>query len=113
MNFNKLNHRVHFFGKHEADAFMPSTQSSQVELFSCYASVDNVFLKDIELAKSNNSLNDVTVIIRDTQGEFIPDNEMRFKIEGKNFGLKEYEVKSVQPFFKDGRYIAVIGSDIT
>lgn len=111
MDFNKLTHRVHFYNKVEANEFMPSTHVEEVEVFSCYARVDNVFLKDLEQAKANGSINDLTVIIRDTQGEFMPQDNMVFTIDGKTFSSKKYEVKSVQPFYQDGRFIAVIGAD--
>ncbi|WP_271396882.1 head-tail adaptor protein [Salinicoccus roseus] len=109
--FSKLKSRVTFF-KPGGGGFMPGEESN-VEYYTCYAHVDNVWLKDIEIAKTNNTLNDVTVTIRDTQGQYIIENNMTFKILDAYHQDKEYRIKSVQPDYQDHKFVTIIGEVVT
>ena len=91
--FSKLNNRVTFYKKSDG-GYMPG-EAEFTEYYSCYAHIDNVWLKDLEIAKTNETLNDVTVTIRDTLGEYDIDNTMYFKIDGNKHKDKQFNIKSL------------------
>ncbi|WP_017548658.1 head-tail adaptor protein [Salinicoccus carnicancri] len=116
INFNDLTNRVTFYTT-DSGGFLPS-DGEETKYYSCYAAIDNVWLKDIEMAKSNNTLNDVTVKIRETQGEYVITDEMTFTIDGRYYrdakgNPKKFNIKSVQPDYQDHRFAIIIGEAVT
>jgi len=79
-------------------------------LFECMAKVDRVWLKDLETAKANNTVSDVTITIRDTHGEYIPTNKHYLKIETKEYEDFVYNITSTQPDLQNRDFVTIIGS---
>lgn len=77
------------------------------KVFTAWAKVDEVWLKDMELAKSNGTLSDITIIIRDPQAEFIPTNKHYIEIDAPEYKGKKYNVKHVQPDLQNKQFINV------
>lgn len=77
-------------------------------LFNSWAKVDEVWLKDLETAKSNGTLSDVTVTIRDPQTDYIPSNKHYLSIDAIQYKNKRYNIKHVQPDLQNHRFITII-----
>lgn len=77
-------------------------------LFTAWAKIDEVWLKDLELAKSNGTLTDITLTIRDPQADYIPDGNHYLSIDSPAYQGKRYNIKHVQPDLQDQRFITVV-----
>ncbi|AUJ23119.1 phage head-tail adapter protein [Virgibacillus dokdonensis] len=86
----------------------PGEQEKQV-LYDCMAKVDEVWLKDLELAKSNGTLSDVTLTIRDPLQDYIPSDEHYVSIDAPEYRDKRYNIKHVQPDLQNKKFITVVG----
>jgi len=86
----------------------PGEQEEKV-LYECMAKIDEVWLKDLELAKSTGTLSDVTITIRDPHGEFYPTEKHYISIDAPEYRDKRYNVKHVQPDLQNKKFITVIG----
>ena len=78
-------------------------------LFTTWAKVDEVWQKDLEQAKSNGTLDDVTITIRDPLAEYIPGNKHYFSIDSPDFAGNRYNITKVLSDLQDRRFIKVIG----
>ncbi|MGH2319393.1 phage head-tail adapter protein [Planococcus sp. SE5232] len=77
-------------------------------LYECFAEIVKVWRSDMEQAKANNTLEDITVKIRDPYESFTPDNKHYIGINDRNYFGKEYHIKSVQPDTQNVGFILVI-----
>lgn len=69
-NFNKLKIRIGFINTLSRVGGKPGKEYSEDTLFNCWASIENVWLKDIQQAKANNTETDLTITIRDPLNTF-------------------------------------------
>lgn len=76
--------------------------------YMTWAKVDEVWSKDVAQAKSNNTLSDITISIRDTQGEYIPSNKHYIEVDLPEYKDKHYNIKHVQPDPQNRDFIKVI-----
>lgn len=83
-------------------------ETEKKELYSCWAKVDSVWLKDLEQAKTNGTLEDLTIVIRDPRGTFPPNNKHFLEVKKEGYSDKRYQVKSVQPDWQDKQFITVV-----
>ncbi|MDN4525325.1 phage head completion protein [Fictibacillus fluitans] len=83
-------------------------EAEKEELYRCWAKVDQVWLRDLELAKSNGTLSDVTLTIRDPMGDFKPSNKHYLSIDDAFYKDKRYNIKAVQPDLQSRGYINII-----
>lgn len=104
-----LNLRVSFYQMRPEEGPYPSEELVPgPTLYECWASVENVWMRDLELAKANGTLEDITVTIRDPRSEFIPKNIHHLSInEGVYFG-KKFSIKGVRPDPKNKQFVTVI-----
>ena len=49
-------------------------------LYSCWASIDGVWLRELEQAISNGTQNDIKLYIRDPQGDYLPVKNIILKL---------------------------------
>ncbi|MFB4471822.1 head-tail adaptor protein [Oceanobacillus caeni] len=77
-------------------------------LFNSWAKVDEVWLKDLETAKSNGTLSDVTITIRDPQSDYIPSNKHYLSIDAIQYKDKRYNIKHVQPDLQNHSFITIV-----
>lgn len=77
-------------------------------LHECFARIDEVWSRDLEQAKANNTLSDLTITIRDTHGEFVPSNKHRVEIDLLPYKGHHYNIKDVQPDAQNRDFIKVI-----
>lgn len=78
------------------------------KLYDCWAKVDKVWLKDLEQAKANGTLSDITLTIRDPAGEYIPTNKHYLKIDAPEFKDFVYNIYSSQPDLQHRDFVNVV-----
>lgn len=78
------------------------------KIYECWTKVDTVWLKDLETAKVNNTISDVTLTIRDTQGEYIPTNKHFLKIDTIEYKDFVYNIDSIQPDLQNRDFITIV-----
>lgn len=82
--------------------------STSEKVFTAWAKIEEVWLRDVEQAKSTGTLSDITVIMRDPQADFIPTNFHFFSIDAPEYRDREYNVKHVQPDLQHRDFINII-----
>lgn len=83
-------------------------ESEKETLFNAWAKIDEVWMKDLELAKSNGTLSDVTIIIRDPGADYIPSNKHYVSIDDLHYKDLRYNIKHVQPDVQDRNFINIV-----
>ena len=83
-------------------------QTEKRTLYNTWTKVDSVWLKDLELAKSNGTLSDVTLTIRDPGVDYRPTNKHYLEIDAPDYRGLLYNIKSVQPNLQDHRFINIV-----
>lgn len=82
-------------------------------LFDAWAKVEKVWMRDLEQAKANGTLEDITLIIRDPQEDYLPTNHHYVGVNDRNYFGKRYQIKSVQPDLQNKEFITIIAGLIT
>lgn len=77
-------------------------------LFVAWTKVDGVWLRDMELAKTNGTLSDLTISIRDPLSLYIPTNKHYVKIYAAEYENNIYRVKQVQPNLQNRDFVEII-----
>lgn len=98
---------VTFYEYEENEGPRPGQKKKKV-LFECLAKVDSVWLKDMERAKQNGTLSEITVIIRDPIGSYVPTNKHYIEINDPIYP-EPYNIKHVQPDVQDRSFINIVG----
>ncbi|MCA1058115.1 head-tail adaptor protein [Rossellomorea aquimaris] len=89
------------------DGPLPGEKETEIE-YKAWAKIDTVWLKDMEIAKSNGTLSDLTITIRDPLADFIPNNKHYISIDAPEYQDRRYNVKHVQPDLQSHSFINVI-----
>lgn len=97
---------VKFYEYDEKQGPMPGEQQEKV-LYECLAKVDGVWLKDLERAKQNGTLSEVTVIIRDPIGSYVPTNKHYIEIDDELYP-EPYNIVHVQPDVQNRNIINIV-----
>lgn len=84
-------------------------EDEQKILFQTWAKIDQVWLKDLEQAKANKTLSDVTITIRNPFGTFIPNNNHYISIQAPGYETYRYNVEHVQPTSPNGQFLTIVG----
>jgi Phage head-tail joining protein len=82
---------------------------AETVLFTTWAKVDHVWLRDLEQAKANKTLSDVTIAIRHPAGEYFPTNRHHFRIEAPGYADLKYNVEHVQNDFPNTSFMTIVG----
>ncbi|WP_336866388.1 phage head-tail adapter protein [Peribacillus frigoritolerans] len=83
-------------------------ESEKKVLHQAMAKVDHVWLKDMEMAKSNGTLSDITITIRDPQADYIPTNKHFLSIDDAMYRDKRFNIKHVQPDLQNKDFIKIV-----
>ncbi|MFI8495306.1 phage head-tail adapter protein [Peribacillus butanolivorans] len=83
-------------------------ESEKKILYEGWSKVVNVWLKDLEIAKSNGTLSDITITIRDPHADYIPTNKHYLSIDAPEYRDKRYNVKHVQPDLQNKEFITIV-----
>lgn len=110
--FEKLNTRVSFYEFRANDGPEPG-ESEKYTLYSCWALVEKVWMRDLEQAKASGTLEDLTITIRDPMYDFTPTNKMYIGIDDRRYHGTRYNIKTVQPDMEDKRFMRVIAGAVT
>ncbi|MEE3950760.1 phage head-tail adapter protein [Peribacillus frigoritolerans] len=87
----------------------PEPGESEINtLYKAWAKIDNVWMKDLEVAKANGTLSDITITIRDPQADFIPNNKHFLSIDASEYHDKRFNVKHVQPDLQNKGFITIV-----
>ncbi|MFK3938939.1 phage head-tail adapter protein [Alkalihalobacillus sp. NPDC078783] len=103
----ELRTMVHFYEDVPNTGPMPGGTQDKL-LFSAWAKIDTVWLRDLEQAKANNTLSDVTVIIRDPLDDFTPTNLHYLSIDSREYKGVKYNIKQTQPDLQNKSFINII-----
>lgn len=98
---------VTFYEYEEKQGPLPGQKEKKI-LFECLAKIDGIWLKDMERAKQNGTLSEVTIIIRDPIGSYVPTNKHYIEINDDLYP-DHYNIKHVQPDVQDRSFINIIG----
>lgn len=94
--------------------FTPKTgpepgETEKAILFTTWAKIDHVWLRDLEQAKANKTLSDVTIIIRNPQGQYAPTNKHYISIQAPGYEAFRYNVEHVQTDFPVSQFMTIVG----
>src|SRR5699024_4160283 len=98
---------VTFFEYEEHEGPMPG-ENKKKTLFECFCKIDELWLKDVETAKTNGTLNDITIIIRNPYDSFTPTNKHYLQINHLYHENNDYQIKHVGPDAKDPSFINIV-----
>lgn len=77
-------------------------------LYRAWARIDDVWMKDVELAKSTGTLSDLTITIRDTQGDYIPQNDHYVSIDAPEYADKRYNIKHILTDLQNKQFTRIV-----
>lgn len=97
---------VKFYEYEEIPGPVPGEQQKKV-LYECLAIVDGVWLKDLERAKQNGTLSEITVIIRDPIGTYTPTNKHYIEIDDELYP-ESYNIVHVQHDVQERNTINIV-----
>lgn len=98
---------VTFYEYQANDGPEPGEKEKKV-LFKSWAKIDEIWLKDMELAKSEGTESDVTIIIRDPLDDYILTNKHYVSIDDRIYRNNRYNIKHVQPDVQDRNFINIV-----
>lgn len=107
VNTGELRTRVTFYEFAPNNGPLPGETQKKI-LYETWAKIDEVWSKDIEIAKSNGTLSDLTITIRDAQGVFFPTNKHYVQVHDPEYEHLRYNVKHAQPDLQNRDFIKVI-----
>jgi hypothetical protein len=97
------------FYKSEPDSGPEPGETQDSVLYESWAKVDHVWMKDLEQAKANKTLSDVTIVIRNPREDFFPTNKNYFTIQAPGYEKKKYNIEHVQTDFPDSHFLTIVG----
>ena len=103
---------VTFFEYGPNDGPLPGEKEIKI-LYKTWAKIDEVWMKDIEIAKSNGTLSDLTISIRDPHGSFFPTNKHFIQIHTPEYEHLRYNVKHAMPDIQNRDFIKVVSGVVT
>lgn len=98
---------VTFYKYQSKEGLLPG-QEEKEELFFSWAKIDEMWLKDAEIAKQNGTMTDLTIIIRDPMSDYIPKDGHYVSVDDLHYKDNRYEIKHVQPDVQDSRFINIV-----
>jgi head-tail adaptor len=107
VNTGELRTWVTFYEHVESDSPLPG-EDAKKELYESWAKIDQVWSKDIELAKANGTLSDLTITIRDPREDFFPTNLHYIQIHTPEYKDLKFNVKQAMPDMQNRDFIKII-----
>jgi hypothetical protein len=103
----ELRTRVNFYEFVPIEGPMPGEVEKKI-LYTAWAKIDSVWMKDLEVAKSNGTLSDVTITIRNPFSDYVPGNDHYLSIDAPEYQNKRYNIEHVQPDFQNTGFITIV-----
>ncbi|WP_407270600.1 phage head-tail adapter protein [Radiobacillus sp. PE A8.2] len=88
-------------------------ETEKQTLHECMGKITEVWMKDVELAKSNGTLSDITITIRDPLDDYFATDKHYISINHPQYRNNRYNVKHVQPDPQNNRLINIIAKLVT
>lgn len=107
-----LRTRVTFYEYVPNEGPLPGEKEKKI-IYEAWAKVDEVWMKDLEIAKSNGTLSDLTITIRDPHGEFFPTNKHYVQIDTPEYGHLKYNIKQAMPDLQRRDFIKVVAGVVS
>lgn len=107
VNTGELRTRISFYEFAPNDGPLPG-EKEKVVVYETWGKVDSVWSKDVEIAKANGTLSDLTITIRDPRGSFSLSNKHYVQIQSPEYESLRYNIKQVQPDLQNRDFIKVI-----
>jgi len=104
-----LNTRITFYQYKPSEGHWPGDEEAE-KVYSCWAAIEGVYESQIQLAKQNDTLTDLTMKIRDNTMEFNPDTKHWVEIDHPNYRGTRYGIDVVKPDLINKRYLLISGS---
>ena len=98
---------VTFYEYVKNDGPLPGEKPKNV-LYECWAKIDQVWSKDMEIAKANGTLSDLTILIRDSKGEYVPTNKHYVQVHTPEHEKLRFNIKQAIPDMQNRDFIKVI-----
>lgn len=98
---------VTFYKDNPDEGPIPGGNQEEI-LFETWAKVDEMWLKDMETAKQNGTMSDITITIRDPLDDYIPTNKHYVSINDRIYEGIKYNIKHVQPDVQDRSFINIV-----
>ncbi|WP_024348192.1 phage head-tail adapter protein [Lacrimispora indolis] len=83
-------------------------ESQKAILYECYAEIYNPSMKDIQIMEVRETKEAVTLLIRDTKGEYIPTNKHFVTIHDYRYVNKVFNVLDVRPDLSNNDFITIL-----
>ena len=112
MSKRKYNTRVIFYEFVGNDGPTPGEKVKRI-LYECWADIEEVWMKDLELAKANGTLNDLTIKIRDPRETYQPTSKHYVSINAPIYKDTHFNIKQVTPDLRNHREIRIIAEVTT
>ncbi|MEM5014108.1 phage head closure protein [Niallia taxi] len=107
MSKRQYNTRITFYEYVANDGPEPGEKIKSV-LYGCWAGIEEVWTKDLELAKANGTLSDLTIKIRDPRGTYRPSNKHYVSIQSPEYAGQHFNIKHVSPDIRNKREIRIV-----
>lgn len=98
---------VTFYEYQAKDGPEPGEKEKKV-LYESWAKIDEVWMKDLELAKSQGTESDLTITIRDPQSDYRASNKHYVAVDAPEYKNLKYNIVQVYPDLQDRRFLKVI-----
>lgn len=86
----------------------PGEKEKQV-LYECMGKIDEVWMKDLEQAKTNGTVEDITITIRDPLDDYIPTNKHYVEVDARGYKDKKFNIKHSFPDPQNSAFIKIVG----
>ncbi|MGR6338178.1 phage head-tail adapter protein [Priestia megaterium] len=103
----ELRTRVTFYEYEANNGPLPGEKEKKI-LYEAWAKIDQVWSKDIEIAKANGTLSDLTITIRDPRDEFSLTNRHYIQIHAPEYETLRFNVKQAMPDLQNHGFIKTI-----
>lgn len=107
IDIGELKTRVTFYEYVPNEGPEPGESERRI-IYRCWAKVNEVWMKDLEQAKSNGTAEDLTVTIRDPQRDYTPINKHYVSVDARGYQGKRYNIKHVRPDLQNNQFITII-----
>lgn len=99
------------FYRYESSNSPEPTENEILEAHKCLAEVYSPSMKDIELMKVTDTKNAMTIVIRDTKGEYLPVNNDYVEILDYRYPEKRWNILDVRYDLTDNNFITILLGD--
>ncbi|WP_394512616.1 phage head completion protein [Priestia aryabhattai] len=103
----ELRTRVTFYVYAKNDGPLPGGKPKSI-LYETWAKIDQVWSKDIEMAKANGTLSDLTISIRDPRNAFSPTNKHYVQVHTPEHEKLVFNIKQTIPDIQNRDFIKII-----